>query len=193
MTGTHAPLFERLYRRLVVMDSGCVEWTGYTTKAGYGAIGTQNKQTEPTHRVAWKLINGPIPEGLDVLHHCDNPPCCNAYDTENHLFLGTDADNTADKVSKNRQARSNLAKTHCPAGHRYNKTNTFTDTKGSRHCRKCDLARHLNPARRGEVLVGTDRTHCANNHPFDEANTYVNPTTGRWACRTCRRDNRRKD
>jgi hypothetical protein len=53
------------------------------------------------HRVAWELVNGPIPEGLCVLHHCDNPPCVNVE----HLFLGTLADNNADKVAKGRQAK----------------------------------------------------------------------------------------
>ncbi len=53
------------------------------------------------HRAAWEVTHWPIPDGLFVLHRCDNPPCC---DPE-HLFLGTDADNTADKVAKGRQAR----------------------------------------------------------------------------------------
>lgn len=47
------------------------------------------------------MQRGPIPEGMGVLHRCDNPPCVRVA----HLFLGTDADNNADKVRKCRQAR----------------------------------------------------------------------------------------
>ncbi len=51
------------------------------------------------HRAAWIEANGPIPEGMNVLHHCDNPPCVNVE----HLFLGTAADNTQDMIAKGRR------------------------------------------------------------------------------------------
>lgn len=50
------------------------------------------------HRVAWQLANGEIPDGLCVLHKCDNPKCCNP----SHLFLGTHADNAHDRDNKKR-------------------------------------------------------------------------------------------
>lgn len=50
------------------------------------------------HRAAWELANGPIKDGLFVLHKCDNPRCCNS----GHLFLGTQSDNAKDMWAKGR-------------------------------------------------------------------------------------------
>ena len=98
---TRKPLAERLAKRLdKSVPSGCWEWRGYAVR-GYGQINDGAGARVLTHRVAWQLANGPIPDGLLVLHRCDNPPCCNP----NHLFLGTDADNRADAVQKGRASR----------------------------------------------------------------------------------------
>lgn len=51
-----------------------------------------------SHRAAWELTHGPVPDGLFVLHRCDNPPCCNPA----HLFLGTRGDNNRDARAKGR-------------------------------------------------------------------------------------------
>lgn len=75
----------------------CWPWKGNTNKTGYGYMSVHDRN-ELSHRVSYELHNGPIPDGLWVLHRCDNPPCCNPY----HLFLGTDADNVADMMAKGR-------------------------------------------------------------------------------------------
>lgn len=75
----------------------CWLWTGAIMTKGYGAFIFDGKQ-EGAHRVAWILKNGPIPDGLHVLHKCDVKNCVNT----NHLFLGTNADNMRDKESKGR-------------------------------------------------------------------------------------------
>ncbi len=80
----------------------CWHWTGSKTKLGYGQFGFRQGAKVHVfyaHRVAYSLSVGEIPEGLLVLHHCDNPSCCNP----DHLFVGTDADNMRDRDSKRRQ------------------------------------------------------------------------------------------
>ncbi len=87
--------------------TGCILWAGKIERNGYGRMtavraGRDRKGREvAAHRVAYELMVGPIPDGLDVLHRCDNRPCINPT----HLFVGTNDDNVADMVRKGRQAR----------------------------------------------------------------------------------------
>lgn len=75
----------------------CWLWEGGTAWGVYGVI-TIKKRPTMTHRVSWEIANGPIPEGLCVLHRCDIPLCCRP----DHLFLGTKRDNMHDAISKGR-------------------------------------------------------------------------------------------
>jgi hypothetical protein len=77
----------------------CWVWTAGCDSNGYGVITVAKGKKDRTHRVAWQLGVGPIPDGMHVLHHCDNPPCTNY---ERHLFLGTHADNMRDMGDKER-------------------------------------------------------------------------------------------
>jgi len=125
----------RLWSQVALRANGCAEWTGAVGgPGGYGQISV-NGQMLLTHRLAWELTNGPIPTGMQVLHHCDNPPCCNARKC---LFLGTDADNMADMLAKGRH--NNQKKTHCHAGHPFDEANTRV-TRAGRDCRACALIR----------------------------------------------------
>lgn len=76
---------------------GCRLWLGATDRCGYGVVAI-GPHRHKAHRVAWALENGPIPDGLSVLHRCDVPACVEP----GHLFLGTAADNARDMGAKGR-------------------------------------------------------------------------------------------
>ncbi len=75
----------------------CWLWTGCVQR--YGQFAPHQSRAIKAHRFSWIIHYGQIPEGMHVLHRCDNPPCVNPE----HLFLGTHKDNMADMVSKGRQ------------------------------------------------------------------------------------------
>lgn len=80
----------------------CWLWKGGKTSGGYGAFNAANN-IHGAHRYSYELHNGPIPEGLWVLHTCDNPSCVNPA----HLFIGTQQENIEDMIEK---GRGNFAK-----------------------------------------------------------------------------------
>lgn len=97
MRGKYASVEERLKNFKVDSVTGCHVWQG-STVAGYGHLYVDGK-LKLAHRVSWELAKGEIPEGLFVLHKCDNPPCINPE----HLFAGTHEDNMKDMDAKGRR------------------------------------------------------------------------------------------
>lgn len=91
------PLHVRLLNRVICGRTDCWHWCGPTNAFGYGRITYQGKLSV-AHRLSWVAFNGPIPDGLSVLHRCDNPSCINPE----HLFLGTYSDNLRDAWAKGR-------------------------------------------------------------------------------------------
>ena len=87
-----------------VTDAGCWEWKGARHKTGYpyGQVGAKcadgTTRSMVAHRLAYTVWVGPIPEGLIVMHSCDNPPCLNPA----HLSTGTQTDNMRDMAEKGR-------------------------------------------------------------------------------------------
>lgn len=76
----------------------CELWDGRANRDGYGVRG-RRFGTTLVHRQTWIETHGVVPAGLNVLHHCDNPPCRNVE----HLFVGSQADNLADMTDKGRR------------------------------------------------------------------------------------------
>lgn len=87
------------------LDSPCIPYPGSKDKDGYGLktirIGSHAKKTFHAHRLVYMICYGWIPSDVVVRHRCDNPPCVNPL----HLTTGTQTQNIADKVSKDRQAK----------------------------------------------------------------------------------------
>lgn len=93
---------QRISGKVVQSPGGCHEWTGATNgkRHPYGRlnIGGTSPRFVRAHRVVWLLVYGEIPDGLYVLHRCDNSLCVNPE----HLFLGTHNDNMRDRTERGR-------------------------------------------------------------------------------------------
>lgn len=138
---TDADYLAKLIGKCIVMPSGCWEIQGFTHKTsgdprtrGYGAMCYRGVNWR-AHRLAYFLHHGHIDPKLDVLHGCDNPPCCNPA----HLTQGTDAENIGDAMKRGRPHRGNLmrAKTRCPQGHPYDSDGRINPKNGWRACTVC--------------------------------------------------------
>jgi hypothetical protein len=114
----------------------CWPWLGSRTVNGYGRLGNRY-----AHRLVYEQEVGPIPDGLNVLHSCDNPPCVNPR----HLRVGTQADNARDALERGRLNTTGLQRrgewTHCKRGHPLDESNTYRDPSGGRECQTCKRER----------------------------------------------------
>lgn len=106
------PMIDRFYQYVQVLGNSCWEWTAHTDKWGYGTLWNNDIQDmERAHRFSYRYFIGPIPEGMLLLHSCDNPWCVNPE----HVFPGTDARNAQDMVQRGRSLtgeRNHKAKLH---------------------------------------------------------------------------------
>jgi len=126
-------LLARLLRKLDRdrVGVGCWFWTAATNRNGYGVIGVAGGRTGLAHRVAYELLVGPIPSGLEADHLCRTPACCNPQ----HVELVPHRVNVLRGRGVSAQHARKLA---CPAcGGAYQ-----LDSRGKRTCRPCALARY---------------------------------------------------
>ena len=133
---------ERIERfwSLVATGDECWEWLGSVGHHNYGRFWNDGKEIK-AHRFSWQLHNGAIPEGLWVLHRCDNPRCVRP----DHLWLGTVLENTRDMLAKGRERPPYRGIERCLRGHELSGKNIYQTPKererGWRQCRKCIAAR----------------------------------------------------
>jgi hypothetical protein len=112
----------------------CWEWRGTCNRLGYGQFSIKHRHVM-AHRVAWELLVGPIPDGLELDHLCRNHGCVNP----DHLEPVTHAENmrrapwTAVQIKR--------AQTHCKRGHPFAGDNVHLRSSGRRTCRSCDRDR----------------------------------------------------
>lgn len=100
----------------------CWPWTG--GRGGkYGSFALTHHTSVGAHCMAWALANGPIPNGMMVLHSCDNPPCCNPA----HLFIGTHSDNMKDAAAKGRLALQQRGRIQRATGTRHHNSRLTED------------------------------------------------------------------
>lgn len=105
------PIEERFWSKVAKRGpDDCWIWLAGTNPAGYGLLHGNNNSL--AHRVSWTIHHGPIPDGMLICHHCNNPPCCNPA----HLFLGSHTDNAYDMYNKGRKPFDNYARGESAGG-----------------------------------------------------------------------------
>lgn len=98
----------RLLKNCTFMPSGCWDWIANIVPNGYGQTTYRRKTGQRAHRISWLVWKGNIPEGLWVLHKCDNRKCINPE----HLFLGNHEENMKDMKLKNRACKGENSHLH---------------------------------------------------------------------------------
>lgn len=90
-------IFDQLLADKLVVEADCIVYSGYRSRDGYGKLNRKGR-VQFVHRYVYGGFFGEVPDGMKVLHRCDNPPCCNPQ----HLFIGTQRDNIVDMLKKGR-------------------------------------------------------------------------------------------
>jgi hypothetical protein len=135
MPGRRGTLPERFWVK-VDKSGECWLWLGTIGDDGYGrfARGSRADGMVVAHKMAWTLVRGPVPPGLQLDHLCRNRACVRP----DHLEPVTQQENVRRGIGV---SAMNARKTGCPKGHPYDDINTYVTPGGGRQCRTCNKAR----------------------------------------------------
>ena len=131
---------ERFLSKLIIKESGCWEWIGGRSGAGYGELRTGGNRIK-AHRFSYEWFKGKIPDGLQIDHLCRNHKCVNP----DHLEVVTNRDNTIRGIGI---TAKNAIATYCQNGHKFDLFNTYFRLTGGRDCIKCKRKRTRESNRR---------------------------------------------
>lgn len=138
------------------IDRDCWEWArAMNPQTGYGWVFVPGVGLTTTHRAAWALVHGAVPDDLHVLHKCDNRRCVRP----SHLYVGTAVDNAKDRDERY-YGRSD---THCPKGHELSEPALRPTGSRLRVCRLCrqESSRRYYAAHRAELCLRSRRKYMA--------------------------------
>jgi hypothetical protein len=125
---------------------GCWFWTGTLDRQGYGQwMDPDTRRTQRAHRVVYKLLVGPIPDGLPLDHECHNKDqgCAGGPTCRQRSCVRPHAEHVLPRTLRDNILRGrgpsavHARKTHCPRGHPYDKANTYVSPSGQRFCKAC--------------------------------------------------------
>lgn len=164
-------------------EPGCWLWIGSTDGADYGRAYSLSKKSEGAHRISYSIFVGPIEEGLQIHHICENPSCVNP----SHLQAVTPLEH----LELTPQAITNLqkAQTHCINGHELIGDNLYVypGLAKKRRCRTCFNAwQNKRLAQKSQRAIKPERVSCNKGHILDESNTYL--YMGAKMCKACHND-----
>lgn len=97
------PIIQKFFSKTKENENGCLEWTACLCANGYGRF-QYNKKSYKTHRFAWIIKNGIIPNDRIICHTCDNPKCVNIK----HLWIGTDKENIHARMKRGKHKKKCL-------------------------------------------------------------------------------------
>lgn len=141
------PIEERFWMKVNKTD-GCWLWMGGKDGDGYGGFWLEGKPIS-AHRYSYQLNIGPIPEGLLVLHTCDQPACVNPA----HFFLGTKKDNAIDREQKGRSRDSRGEKQGAAKLTEVKVRQIFQDSKNGMSQKKIADKHAIHPSSVSKVLL----------------------------------------